>query len=789
MKRILINGTQPEELRVAIVDGQKLENLDIEIPSKDQKISSIYKGKITRVEPSLEAAFVEYGAARHGFLPFKEIIPYYYKEGVDANANNLSIKDAVAEGTEIILQIEKEERGTKGAAITTKVSLAGRYSVLMPTEPRAGGVSRRIEGEDRREVQAALKGVEQHPDMGCIVRTAGVGRSTEELQWDLDYLVTIWEAIERAAESRSAPFLIYQDSDLVVRAMRDHYSADIGEILIDDKDTYTRASNFIAQVMPNTSRKLKHYEERTPLFNRFQIESQIESAFNREVQLPSGGAIVVDPTEALTSIDINSARATKGSDIEETARNTNVEAAREIARQLRLRDLGGLFVIDFIDMHAKKNQREVERQLKDALAQDRARVQVGRISRFGLLEMSRQRLRPSLDESSRELCPTCTGQGSVRGVESLALSVLRLIEEEASKEKTGQVAAHLPIDVATYLLNEKRDHVMDIEKRYDAHVMLVPDENYKRPHYRIDRVRSDDKEHKSVHQQSYQQAEQAETPTPQAQQVAPTELAAVRNVTPDGVAPGRAAAPVKPGIFVRMWRALFGTGTPEPAKKKRPQRRRPQRSNANNKGGNKNQNRNKNRNNQRKRPQNKRGGKNNQNKNNQGNKNKNQRNNNKQQNQNKGQQNAKPNNKQQNQGDKKQNNNANANGNTEQSTDAAAQATQRGPGRRNNRNRNRTRNRNRNRNRNNNNKNAESSNQTQANDNQSKPANQPQASNDSGSNQSAQQSKPKQTAPKPSSENAGNVKTPPAPVKPDVDGNSIGNAPAKAKSVVHTIKD
>ncbi len=693
MKRILINGTQAEEVRVAIVDGQKLHNLDIEIPSKDQKIASIYKGKITRVEPSLEAAFVEYGANRHGFLPFKEIVPRYFKKGVTGDPRDLSIKDAVAEGTEIILQIEKEERGTKGAAITTKISLAGRYSVLMPTEARAGGVSRRIEGEDRRQVQAAMKGVNQHPDMGCIVRTAGVGRSTEELQWDLDYLVTIWEAIQNAAESRPAPFLIYQDSDLVVRALRDHYSSDIGEILIDDQETYNRAHNFIQQVMPNTLRKVKLYEERTPLFNRFQIESQIESAFNREVSLPSGGAIVVDTTEALTAVDVNSARATKGSDIEETALNTNLEAAAEIARQLRLRDLGGLFVIDFIDMHANKNQREVERQLKDALSHDRARVQVGRISRFGLLEMSRQRLRPSLDESSQELCPTCTGHGSVRGVESLALSVLRLVEEEASKEKTGQVAAHLPLDVATYLLNEKRDHVMDIEKRYNTHVMLVPDENFQRPLYRIDRVRTDDKDHKSVNKQSYQQPETPATPTPQAQQTSSSEQAAVRNVVPQGVAPiptttATAAAAVQPGVFVRIWRSLFGKGEaiekkPVVKAKSSDKTQTGKRPSNNNRNRKPNQNRNRNRNRNRNKSRNQ-------------SKNKNQQNNNQQ-----GKPAAK--NNQQNAGkvnktaDSKQNQQGSDN-RQEAADGAQKKGPQRGPGKRNN-NRNRN-----NRRRNNNNK-------------------------------------------------------------------------------------
>jgi len=488
---MLVNATQPEELRVALVDGQSLYDLDIETPARERKKANIYKGRITRVEPSLEAAFVQYGAERHGFLPFKEIAREYYAGGSDDDAK-VSIADVISEGLEVVVQVEKEERGTKGAALTTYVSLAGRYLVLMPNNPRAGGVSRRIEGNERNEIRDALKSLEVPEDMGVIVRTAGVGRSADELQWDLDYLRNLWSAVGKAAETRSAPFLIYQESNVIIRALRDYLRADIGEILIDDRELYERAREFVEQVMPHNLQKLKFYDDRVPLFSRYQIESQIESAFQREVRLPSGGVIVIDHTEALISIDINSARATKGADIEETALKTNLEAADEIARQLRLRDLGGLIVIDFIDMGPNRNQREVENRVRDAVKQDRARVQLGRISRFGLLEMSRQRLRSSLGEAALEVCSRCSGQGTVRSVESLALSVLRIIEEEAMKDKTGKVVAQLPVDVATFLLNEKRGILETIESRNGIGIILIPNRGLETPHYELQRVRTDE---------------------------------------------------------------------------------------------------------------------------------------------------------------------------------------------------------------------------------------------------------------------------------------------------------
>ncbi|WP_235013343.1 ribonuclease E [Spiribacter sp. SSL99] len=492
MKRMLVNATQPEELRVALVDGQSLYDLDIETPARERKKANIYKGRITRVEPSLEAAFVQYGAERHGFLPFKEIAREYFSGDSDVDPAKVSIADVIAEGLEVVVQVEKEERGTKGAALTTFVSLAGRYLVLMPNNPRAGGVSRRIEGNERNEIRDALKALEVPDGMGVIVRTAGVGRSAEELQWDLDYLRNLWSAVGKAAETRAAPFLIYQESNVIIRALRDYLRADIGEILIDDRDVYERAREFVEQVMPHNLQKLKFYDDRVPLFSRYQIESQIESAFQREVRLPSGGVIVIDHTEALISIDINSARATKGADIEETALKTNLEAADEIARQLRLRDLGGLIVIDFIDMGPNRNQREVENRVRDSVKQDRARVQLGRISRFGLLEMSRQRLRSSLGEAALEVCSRCSGQGTVRSVESLALSVLRIIEEEAMKDKTGKVVAQLPVDVATFLLNEKRGILETIETRNGIGVILIPNRALETPHYELQRVRTDE---------------------------------------------------------------------------------------------------------------------------------------------------------------------------------------------------------------------------------------------------------------------------------------------------------
>ncbi len=537
MKRMLINATQREELRVAIVDGQTLFDLDIEIPSKEQKKSNIYKGRITRVEPSLEACFVEYGGERHGFLPLKEITREYFLPGVDPH--KAGIRDLLKEGQELIVQVEKEERGTKGAALTTFISLAGRYMVLMPNNPQAGGVSRRIEGEDRQALKEAMEHLSLPEEMGLIVRTAGLGRDAEELQWDLDYLLQLWKAIAEAAVGKPAPFLIYQESRLIIRALRDYLRNDIGEILIDHEDLYQEAREFVQQVMPNNLRKLKLYNDTTPLFSRFQIESQIDNAFARTVRLPAGGAIVIDQTEALTAIDINSARATKGSDIEETAFNTNCEAAVEIARQLRIRDAGGLIVIDFIDMDSPKHQREVEDTLKEALKLDRARVQVGRISRFGLLEMSRQRLRPSLDESTQIVCPRCDGHGRIRGVESLSLSALRLAEEHAMKEHTGQVLLQAPPEVANFLLNEKRASVVEMELRHKVHVVIVADPKLQTPHLEISRIRESEMgEHAKP---SYERTTvAAPTALPKVGQIdVQGEQPAVSGVTPATPAPSR----------------------------------------------------------------------------------------------------------------------------------------------------------------------------------------------------------------------------------------------------------
>jgi ribonuclease E len=490
MKRMLINATQTEELRVALVDGQRLYDLDIESGSREQKKSNIYKGKITRIEPSLEAAFVDFGADRHGFLPLKEISKSYFSK--NPGSGRVNIKEVMREGQEVIVQVDKEERGNKGAALTTMVSLAGRYLVLMPNNARAGGISRRIEGDERTELREAMKGVTVPDDMGVIVRTAGIGRTSEELQWDLDYLMQLWQAIHGASERRNAPCLLLQESNVVIRAIRDYLRQDIGEVLIDNQSAYDEAIGFVQQVMPQYESKFKLYEDKVPLFNRYQIESQIETAFQREVKLPSGGSIVIDPTEALVSIDINSARATKGADIEETATTTNCEAAEEIARQLRLRDMGGLVVIDFIDMHSNRNQREVENRLKNSLEMDRARVQVGRISRFGLMEMSRQRLRPSLGETSGHVCPRCSGTGVVRDLPSLSLSILRLIEEEAAKENTGQIRAEVPLNVGSFLLNDKREVIADIENRHDARIVILPNPHMDTPHYEVTRLRPDD---------------------------------------------------------------------------------------------------------------------------------------------------------------------------------------------------------------------------------------------------------------------------------------------------------
>lgn len=489
MKRMLINATQQEELRVALVDGQKLYDLDIESPGHEQKKANIYKGTITRVEPSLEAAFVDYGADRHGFLPLKEIAKTYFPKDYRYDGRP-SIKQVIAEGTEVIVQIDKEERGQKGAALTTFVSLAGSYLVLMPNNPRAGGISRRIEGDERTDLKSALNELDVPKGMGLIVRTAGVGKSPEELKWDLGVLIHHWEAVSEAAASKPAPFLIHQESNVIVRAIRDYLRRDVGEILIDDKEVFDKALKHINLVRPDFGSRVKQYTGEVPLFSHYQIETQIESAFGREVRLPSGGSIVIDPTEALTSIDINSARATKGSDIEETAYNTNLEAADEIARQLRLRDLGGLVVIDFIDMSPVKHQRDVENRMKDAVANDRARIQLGKISRFGLLEMSRQRLRPSLGESAHNVCPRCDGYGNIRGIESIGLSVLRIMEEECIKDNTGQIEAQLPVTVATYLLNEKRSSIHLLESRHGVNLIVIPNPNLETPKFQILRRRA-----------------------------------------------------------------------------------------------------------------------------------------------------------------------------------------------------------------------------------------------------------------------------------------------------------
>ena len=550
MKRMLINATQAEELRVAIVDGQTLYDIDIEQPSKEQKKSNIYKGRITRLEPSLEAAFVDYGAERHGFLPLKEISSDYFQAGVDHNKS--TIRELLREGQEIVVQVDKEERGNKGAALTTFISLAGRYMVLMPNSPSAGGVSRRIEGEDRAALKEALDKLDIPDDMGVIIRTAGVGRDAEELQWDLDYLLQTWKAIAEAALSKPAAFLIYQESRLIIRALRDYLRADIGEILVDTPELYADAQEFMKQVMPQSLRKLKHYTDDIPLFNRFQIESQIEGAYERNVRLPSGGSIVVDQTEALTAIDVNSSRATKGNDIEETAFQTNLEAAEEVARQLRLRDLGGLVVIDFIDMASSKHQREVENKLQNALKYDRARVQLGRISRFGLMEMSRQRLRPSLGESSQIVCPRCDGHGRMRSVESLSLSIIRVAEEHAMKENTGQVLVQAPVEIANYLLNEKRSALREIENRHASPIIIVADEQLQTPHYEVTRLRENELGEDSG-KPSYQRGTPRKLPVhalTKAQLNIPA-APAVTSIKPSQPAPVReqAPAPVSPVVL------------------------------------------------------------------------------------------------------------------------------------------------------------------------------------------------------------------------------------------------
>lgn len=590
MKKMLINATQPEELRVALVDGQRLYDLDIENRMRVQKKASIYKGKITRVEPSLEAAFVDFGAERHGFLPLKEISrEYFYRKSGDSEGR-LKIKDVVKEGTEVIIQVDKEERGNKGAALTTFISLAGRYMVLMPNNPRAGGISRRIEGEERTQLKSALSALEIPNGMGVIIRTAGIGKSVEELQWDLNYLLQLWEAISNAADEAKPKELLYRESNVIIRAVRDYLRDDIGQVLIDSPEAHKQALDFVSLVMPQYKSRIQLYDDNIPLFNRFQIESQIETAFQREVRLPSGGSIVIDPTEALVSIDINSARATRGGDIEETALNTNLEAADEIARQLRLRDMGGLVVIDFIDMLAARNQRAVENRMRDALSIDRARVQIGRISRFGLLEMSRQRLRPSLGETTAIVCPRCNGQGTIRDTKSLALSILRLLEEEAIKDRSAEVRAIVPVDVAAYLLNEKRSALGEIEQDTKARVLVVPNPNFETPHFEVQRLR--DNEVDGDHEISYkvdvavpdadaisdahkpQPAQQqaavqgivnAQPPKPEPKPKQESKAKQPSNDTKSGHRRRRPKTYKKPGIFARIWALLFGE-TPKQAK-------------------------------------------------------------------------------------------------------------------------------------------------------------------------------------------------------------------------------
>jgi ribonuclease E len=538
MKRMLFNATQQEELRVAIVNGQKLIDIDIETTGREQRKSNIYKGVITRIEPSLEACFVNYGEDRHGFLPFKEVARTYFKEGIDVR--NASIKDALREGQEIMVQVEKEERGNKGAALTSFISLAGRYLVLMPNNPRGGGVSRRVEGEERQELRETMDKLDLPAGMSVIARTAGIGRNVDELQWDLNYLMQLWRAIEGAGKSAAGAFLIYQESSLVIRAIRDYFQPDIGEILIDTDEIYDQAHQFMSHVMPDMVHRVKRYSDDVPLFSRFQIEHQIETAYSRTVPLPSGGAIVIDHTEALVSVDVNSARATRGSDIETTAFNTNCEAADEVARQLRLRDLGGLIVIDFIDMEVAKNQREVETRLKDALHHDRARVQMGKISRFGLMELSRQRLRPSLSEGSHVTCPRCSGTGHIRDTESSALQVLRIIQEEAMKENSATIHVQVPVDVAAFLLNEKRGEVLKIETRHRVTVILIPNKHLETPHYKLERIKHDDPRLEDI-QASYTMAEQAETDIGynkrMKEEVKPRQEAVVKSITPDQPAP------------------------------------------------------------------------------------------------------------------------------------------------------------------------------------------------------------------------------------------------------------
>ena len=569
MKRMLINASHTEEVRVAMVDGQRLYDLDIENRTREQKKSNIYKGRITRVEPSLEAAFVDYGAERHGFLPLKEISKEYFKKGA-SEGGKVRIQDALKEGQEVVVQVEKEERSNKGAALTTFISLAGRYLVLMPNNPRAGGISRRIEGEERADLREAMRGLDIPDGMGAIVRTAGIGRATEELQWDFNYLLQLWNTITEESSKAKAPHFLFQESNVIVRAIRDYLRQDVGEVIVDGEEAYALAAAFIATVMPDFTSKVKFYQDEIPLFNRYQVENQIETAFCREVTLPSGGSIVIDITEAMVSVDINSARATKGGDIEETAFNTNKEAAEEIARQLRLRDVGGLIVIDFIDMLNTRHQKEVENKMRDALEVDRARVQVGRISRFGLLEMSRQRLRPSLEETMSRTCPRCKGQGTIRGTRSLALSILRLVEEEAQKEFSREIRAIVPVPVATFLLNEKRKEVSDIETRNKIKVTVLPNTEMETPHFEVVRIRNQDEDDSDFSYRLANELSKAEeevvtdTATPQN-----LPKPAVNTMIPATPAPVMAAPEVvkekSQGLVKRLWASMFGE-TVEPVK-------------------------------------------------------------------------------------------------------------------------------------------------------------------------------------------------------------------------------
>ncbi len=577
MKRMLINATQPEEVRVAVVDGQRLYDLDIESPGREQKKGSIYRARVTRVEPSLEAAFIEFGAERHGFLPLKEISRSHLdaiEGGHESASRKTEISGLLREGQEFLVQVEKEERGTKGAALTTFFSLPGRYMVLMPNDPRAGGVSRRVEGEDRDALREALSQLEIPEGMGVIVRTAGVGRGQEELQRDVDYLLQLWQTIQRAGEESPAPALIYQENNLVVRAIRDCLRDDIGELLIDSEEAFTEAQTFIEQVMPHYKNRIKLYSDDVPLFSRYQIESQIETAFQHLVKLPSGGSIVIDPTEALVAIDINSARATGGADIEETALNTNIEAAEEIARQLRLRDVGGLIVIDFIDMSSTRNQRAVESKLREVLEADRARIRLGRISHFGLFEMSRQRLSPSLQETTTDVCPRCSGQGRIQDVQSLALTILRVMEEEALKERSRIVRAMVPLNVATYLLNEKRRDVAEIEKRTQIHLVVVPNANLETPNYDIQRIRDDSAE-AEAEVLSYELAdtvgetEQRDRDNERRRNSRPVQAPAIK---PAASAPPR-TAPSAPSLLKRLLAALFGQGAASTANQGKPDRK------------------------------------------------------------------------------------------------------------------------------------------------------------------------------------------------------------------------